>query len=204
MAYLLLACQFVLAFILLLAATGKFLNIEQFLAALRLSYMPKTLVIPLAVLTPIVEICLAFGLVFSIPVLLPLIMVATSALLVMFTVWMIIVYARGLRLRCGCFGSGESTIGPHAILRNIFFIALLVVGFVLSMRLQSPLSVPSFWMIVAVSSLGMCLMLLRAFQHGKSALVLSLEQLERIQVSTRSSSKLYLVQVLSQALKRTW
>ncbi len=77
MMYLLLICQLALAAILLLAATGKFLNAEQFLAALRLSHFPSILATPIAILTPIVEVCLAMGLVFSTPQSLPPIMIAT-------------------------------------------------------------------------------------------------------------------------------
>src|SRR5712692_6224057 len=111
MAFLLLACQVVLAVVLLVAATGKLLNSEQLAAALRLSHIPKALITPLMVLTPILELCLPFGLVLSTPHLLPLAMAGTVGLLSVFTIWMLTVYNRGLRLRCGCFGPGRADIG---------------------------------------------------------------------------------------------
>ncbi len=67
MAYLLLTCQIALAVIFLVAATGKLLQSEQFIAALRLSHLPRALVTPTAVLTPTLELCLAVGLVLSTP-----------------------------------------------------------------------------------------------------------------------------------------
>lgn len=190
MSYLLLACQLVLAVTLLLAATGKFLNATEFLAVLRLSSIPKILVMPIAVSTPIVEACLAIGLVLSTPATLPPILFAVILLFGVFTLWMITVYVRGLRLRCGCFGSGKATIGPQTIVRNALLLAFSVGGFELSLHFQSPLPVPSFWMIVSVFSLGMCLTLLRAFQQSKSALILSTAQLELAQQNRRPNSRL--------------
>src|SRR5216684_2738540 len=81
MPYLLLACQLALAVTLLSAATGKLLNTEQFLNALRLSRIPKTLVTPVAVLVPTLEMCLAVGLILSTPKFLPFIIAATVGLL---------------------------------------------------------------------------------------------------------------------------
>ncbi len=190
MMYLLLICQLALAVILLLAATGKFLNAEQFLAALRLSHFPGILVTPIAILTPLIEVCLALGLVFSTPQSLPPVLIATVALLSIFTVWMLTVSMRGLRVQCGCFGAGAATIGSGTILRNVLLIAVSLLGLVLSLHLQSPLPAPSFWMVMIVLSLGMTLILLRAFQQGKKGLILSTAQLERVQATTQASAEL--------------
>jgi hypothetical protein len=183
MMYLLLICQLILAFVLLLAATGKLLNSAQFVAVLRLSHLPKLFVVPIAVGTPLVEAYLALGLLLSTPHSLPLLMLATVIVFSAFTIWMLTVSLRGLRLRCGCFGAGAARIGPRTILRNIFLMAVSVVGLVLSTHVQSPLPLPSFWMTITVCSCGMCLILLRAFQQGKHALILSLAQLESSQAS---------------------
>ena len=186
MMYLLLICQLTLAMVLLLAATGKLLNAEQFLAALRLSHFPRKLVIPVAVLTPIVEVCLATGLVLNTPQFLPLVLLATAILFGIFTLWMISVSIRGLRVKCGCFGAGEAAIGSGTILRNILLLVITIIGFVLSLHTQSLLPQPSFWMVMIVFSLGMCLILIRAFQQGKDGLVLSTSQLERMEANAKN------------------
>lgn len=111
MAYFLLICQLALATVLLVAATGKLINSEQLAAALRLSHVPNTLIAPLVVFLPILEMGLAFGLVFNTPSLLPVFLVLTASLLSIFTIWMLIVSLRGLHLRCGCFGPGRSSAG---------------------------------------------------------------------------------------------
>ncbi len=188
MAYLLLACQLVLATVLVLAATGKLLNSEQLAAALRLSHIPKALITPLMVLTPAVELCLAGGLVLSTPLSLPFIMVVIVGLFCIFTVWMLTVYARDLRLRCGCFGPGRSDIGLGTILRNALLIVIALGGLVLSFYTHSSLPALLLWMIVTVLSLEMCVTLLWSFWQGKAALILSIAQLVRSQENTESSS----------------
>lgn len=186
MMYLLTACQVTLTIVLLLAATGKFLKAEQFLAALRLSHFPRKLVMPVAVLTPTVEVCLATGLVLNTPQLLPLMLFATAILFGIFTLWMISVSIRGLRVKCGCFGAGEAAIGSGTILRNMLLIAITIIGLMLSLHTQSLLPKPSFWMVIVVFSLGMCLILIRAFQQGKDGLVLSTSQLERMEANAKN------------------
>jgi hypothetical protein len=93
-------------------------------------------VTPTAVLTPTLELCLAVGLVLSTPSLLPLTMAVTVGLLSVFTIWLISVYARGLRLRCGCFGAGGAKISLRTILRNIFFITLGCCGLLLALHIS--------------------------------------------------------------------
>lgn len=190
MIYLLLACQITLAVILLLAATGKILNSEQFLPALRLSGVPKVLVTPIAILTPALEMCLAFGLVLSSPQLLPLTMAATAGLFGIFTVWMVSIYAHGLRVKCGCFGIANSDIGPHSILRNGILITVSLGGFILALNTQSLLPTPSLWLVITILSSGMCLMLLRAFQGGRFALILSMTKLQEVQERTEANPEL--------------
>lgn len=190
MAYLLLVCQLLLTVVLLVAATGKLLNSEQLAAALRLSHIPKALIRPLVVLTPAVELCLAVGLVLSTPLSLPFIMAATVGLFCIFTVWMLAMYIRGLHLKCGCFGTASSEIGPHTILRNVLLIAASLGGFVLAQTTRSPLPGPSLWMLMTVLSLGMSLVLLRSFQGSRSALFLSMTELQQFQEKIGSHSEL--------------
>jgi hypothetical protein len=184
MIYLLLICQLMLAMVLLVAATGKLFNSEQLAAALRLSHTPKILLKPIVVLAPTLELCLGSGLLLNVPRLLPLAIASALGLLSVFTVWMLTVYARGLRLRCGCFGPGKSDIGLSTILRNVLLVTISVGGLVLSLHVQSPLPAPSVWMIITVLSLGMCIMLLWSLWQGKAALILSVAQLVHSQENT--------------------
>lgn len=184
MAYLLLICQLLLATVMLLAATGKMLNGEQFLTALRVGYVPQSLVIVIAVLTPAMEFCLAVGLVLSPPSLLPISLMVCTAVLVLFTGWMLAVSLRGLRVKCGCFGAGGADVGPSTIGRNIALIIISLGGLLLTLSHQSLLPAPSFWMVITVLSCCMSIMLLRALQQGKGALTLSLTQLEQDQSSS--------------------
>jgi len=190
MAYLLLACQLILATVLLVAATGKLLNSEQLGAALRLSHLPKALITPMAVLTPAVELCLAVGLVLSTPPSLPFIIAATVGLFCLFTIWMLAVYIRGLHLKCGCFGTASAEIGPRTILRNVLLIVASLGGFVLAQTTRSPLPGPSLWMLMTVLSLGMSVMLLRSFHGSRAALFLSMTELQQFQEKIGSHSDL--------------
>lgn len=177
MEYLLVFCQFALAIVMLIAATGKLLNLEQLLAALRLSAIPELLVQPLAWFTPLVELCLAISLLLSPTHLLPIVMLTTLCLLSIFTLWMINVQARGLHIQCGCFGTGNTHVGPATLLRNGVLLALSLGGFLLARVTHSLLPSPSLWMMLSVLTGAMCLMLLTAFQHTKSALILTIEQM---------------------------
>ncbi len=186
--YILLFCQVVLAVVLLVAATGKFINSEQLAVALRLSHISKALITPIVVLLPILELSLAFGLLLSTPRWLSLVMASTVGLFSVFTLWMLTVYIRGLKLRCGCFGAGGSDIGLHTLLKNTLLIAFSVGGLVLSFYVQSPLPILSFWLVVVVLSLGMCVVLLWSLQQAKTALILSVSQLVKTQEDANSSS----------------
>ncbi len=190
MPYLLFTCQIGLAAVLIFAATGKILRSEQFLAALRLSHLPGTLVVPIAVLTPALEMCLTIGLVLSTPRSLPLIMAATAGILGVFTAWMVVVFARGMQLTCGCFGTGDAKVGPHTIVRNVALIAIALGGLHLALHTRSVLPAPSPWMGVAVLTLSLCLMLLQAFRHGRVSLVFSESEMALLQVQARTGEGL--------------
>lgn len=184
MVYVLLACRGVLALTLFLASASKTLYHEQFLEMLHLGGIPKILIRPVTVLIPILEMCLALGLVFSSSSLLPFVIALTLALLCLFTLWILTVYFRGLRLKCQCFGIAGSDIGPHTILRNVLMISLTVIGLVLSIRIQSQFAPRSIWFVVTVLSFGMSATLLWAFRQAIPALNLHLKQIERTHAGT--------------------
>jgi hypothetical protein len=188
MTYILLLCQFLLGIVLLLAASSKALQSEQFLAALRLSRLPKILVMPVAILTPIVEACLAVGLVLTPPQVLPLAFAGTLGLLTTFTIWMASVYARKLRVRCGCFGTASTYIGPRSIFRNSVLLLVTLGGLLLSWSIHSVLPESSLWMTITAISLGICFVLLQAFQRAKPALTFSLAEALQVEEETTSNS----------------
>ncbi len=189
MGYVLLACQGVLAVVLLIASVSKMFNHEQFLAALRLSDIRRGLLKPLTVLVPVLEFCLALGLVLNVPHVLSFVISLAVVLLCIFTLWMFRVYSRGLRLKCGCFGTGGSDIGPRSIVRNSILIVLAGSGLILSFHVPSSLPTPSFWFVVTVLSFGMSITLLWAFQQALAGLNLSLGQMERARERTATSSQ---------------
>lgn len=184
MNYLLLACQVGLALVLILAATGKLVNSEQFRAALRLSHLSSTLVSIISVLIPPVELCLAAALVLGTPRILPGIMISTTLLLAAFTAWMWFVHSRGVHVRCGCFGTGGSEVGLHTILRNAFLIVIALIGLTLALNTLSPLPALSLWWIMAVVSCSMVVMLLGAFMQSKHLLIFTLAQRNRDTVAS--------------------
>jgi hypothetical protein len=86
------------------------------------------------------------------------------------------VRARGLRVRCGCFGPGGGHVGPRTIGRTLLLLALALGGLVLAGQSQSPLPGPSLAMAVTVTSLGVGLALLLALRTAWPHLILSFEQ----------------------------
>jgi hypothetical protein len=185
MSWTLLVAQLALSAVLLLSATGKALRPEDFLAALRLSHLPSRLVRSLSVTIPVLELGLALALVLSTAGTLPIALGATIVLLGVFTVWMTWVRANHLRVRCGCFGLGGEEVGWRTIARNGFLILLAGVGVVLTGRTHSPLPPPSFWMVVTVTSVSMCLPLLVVLREAAPDFVLTLERLREEQAAGR-------------------
>lgn len=188
MAYLLLACQGVLAGTLLLASVSKMFHQEQFLVVLRLSGFPKLLIKPLALFLPALELFLALGLMLSTAPVFVFVISLTVALFCVFTLWMGRTYYKGLRLKCGCFGIGKANIGPGTIFRNILLIALSLLGLILAFHVQNPLFTPSFWIGITITCCGMIILLAWALQQALSVLNLSLAQLnDTLSRSTTSS-----------------
>ena len=180
MIYVFFAFRLTLAVVMLLAASGKALQPEQFVAALRLSHIPSVLVIPLAVLVPIIELGLSIGLVLSPPTLLPALLATTLGLLFTFTVWMISVHVRQLHVKCGCFGTASDAVDLRSITRNILLLILAFGALVISLKIHSSLLTPSLWLVIIVLSLALCLIHLLAFQRGRASLILSKAEFLRL------------------------
>jgi hypothetical protein len=86
------------------------------------------------------------------------------------------VRARGLRVRCGCFGPGGGYVGSRTIRRNLLLLALALGGLVLAGQTRTPLPGPSLAMVVTVTSVGVCLALLLALRTAWPHLILSFDQ----------------------------
>ena len=183
MPWLLLAVQIALAVVLILAASGKALRADEFVAALRLSHLPDVLVAPLAVAVPILELSLGLALLLAPDEALPVVLAATVALLASFTGWMGWVRAKGLRVRCGCFGTGDREIGVRSLGRNAVLLGVALVGLVLAVRIEAPLSGPSLPMAVTATSVGLCLALAQALHGAWPHLALTFDRLEAREAS---------------------
>lgn len=91
MIYVLVITQLTLAFVLILAAIGKFRNPTPYIESLAVFGIPgilKNIMTPLALTIPFVEIFIAAGLLMSGLGLLRYFMLANTILLVSFTMWM--------------------------------------------------------------------------------------------------------------------
>lgn len=183
MPWLLLLIQIALAVVFVAAAAGKALRADEFAAALRLSHLPEPVVRPLAALVPALEVALAFWLVLAAPRALPLAFAAAAALLAAFTVWLGWVRARGLRVRCGCFGLGGGVIGPAALGRNTVLLGLALVGWGLASRVATPQPGPTWETGTAALAAGLAVALIQAGRLVWPELAVSFDRLQRQQAA---------------------
>jgi hypothetical protein len=179
MPQLLLACQIGLSLVFLLAANGKLLNTHDFMQAIRVLRLTLGFEYALAVVLIAVEICLSLALLLSSRLWLPFTMVVSVVALLTFTAWMIFVYAKGLQVTCGCFGTGESVVGYRSIFRNLILIGVGLLGFALSLSVVSPLPSLSLWLVITVTSMALIVMLVQAFYNVRPKLLLSQGDLRR-------------------------
>ncbi|HEU0114871.1 MAG TPA: MauE/DoxX family redox-associated membrane protein [Thermomicrobiales bacterium] len=175
MSLLLMLGQLVLAGVLIVAATGKLLRSDEFVAALRLSRLPEAAVRVAAVGVPAAETALAFWLVLAPSRQLPHAFSATAALLALFTGWMIWVRARRLFVRCGCFGGGGE-VGAATIVRNLILCGLAVGGAALA-AVRSPLPGFSFEALLTAVPIALVVALLQALWTAWPRLVIRYDQL---------------------------
>lgn len=177
MSWALAALQVVLAGTLFVAAVGKLLRSEEFVAALRLSHLPDGAVAVLAVLVPALEVACAAWLLLASSESLGAAFAATLALLGAFTLWMVWVRARRLRVRCGCFGPNGGEVGAVTIGRNFGLIALAALGWALSFSLATPLGGSSLWMVLIVAAYALAIAMLSALRFAWPHFTLTEDQL---------------------------
>lgn len=175
----LLAIQVLLAVLFVAAATAKGLRSEEFLAALRLSRLPAAVAAGLAVAVPAIEVGLAFWLILAGPETLRPAFAATAALLAAFTGWMLWVRARGLYIRCGCFGGQGGEVGVGTVARNAGLLLLAVIGWIIVGQAETPIGGLSWDLFTAALAIGLAVALLQAVPVALPHLVLDFERFQR-------------------------
>jgi hypothetical protein len=161
------------------SGASKFLQSEEFAAALRLSRLPEAVVTVLSFALPALEIALAGWLFLAAPADLPGAFLACLALLAVFTLWMAWVGARKLTVRCGCFGGGGGYVGVQTIGRNLLLMAVAIAGWWLAGRALSPLGGVSLAAVIAWSALAMTVALLQAARLALPHMTLTYEQFQK-------------------------
>lgn len=171
------ALQVVLAGTFFLAAVGKLLQSDEFLSALRLSYLPEGLVRALAIVFPILEAGLAIWLLVANPGDVSIAFAASFAVLAIFTLWMAWVRMRRLHVRCGCFGPNGGEVGLVTIGRNLGLMVLAAVGWVLARGAESALPGPSLEMLGIAVAIGLVISMAAAVRFAWPHLTLTEERL---------------------------
>jgi hypothetical protein len=174
--YVLGTIQVVTAATFLVSGVSKALRPDEFASALRLSHLPGP-VAQTAAGVPFVEIALSLLLVLLAGTGLVVAFGAAVALLVGFTAWMIWILVRGLRVRCGCFGSSGSEVGRKTLVRNAVLIAVAGAGLALAWRSDGALPGFSIWTLATASAVGLTGAVVVAVVRAWPALVLTMARL---------------------------
>lgn len=177
MAWALAALQIVLAGTFVLAAIGKLLRSDEFVAALRLSHFPEPLVRSLLFIVPLLEIGAAGWLLLAEPDATSYAFAAAFGLLAAFTLWMGWVRMRRLTVRCGCFGPNGGEVGTATIGRNLGLLVGAGLGWAGSLGAESALPGPSPLMAALALALSLVIALLAALRFAWPHLTISADQL---------------------------
>jgi Methylamine utilisation protein MauE len=167
--------QLVLAVVLVTAATGKILQPDDFKEAIRASGLPVGIV----AVVPAVELGIGLSLVVLRGAALTVAFAAALALLLAFTAWILWVKTRKLRVRCGCFGTGNVEIGYKDVARNLVFMCLAVFGLAFSLSTSDAVRLGAVWRVAVVFPATLALVLALALWQVRSHLVLTLDALDR-------------------------
>ncbi len=178
MPFVLLVLQVAIAGMFVAAAAAKLLRADEFVAALRLSYLPEWTIRPLAVAVPTLEVALAFWLVLAAPGDVAAAFLACAGLLAAFTLWMAWISSRRLSIRCGCFGGNGGEVGPRTLLRNAVLLVAALVGWTLATRAASPLPGPSWEAVATAVALALSIALVQALRMVWPHLVVTYEHLQ--------------------------
>lgn len=171
--------QIGLAGVLVVAAGTKIAAPQEFLSALRLSRLPASVARPLAVAVPVVELLVGFALVMARAEVLVAAFISSVALLSAFSIWVLSVRARGINVRCGCFGASRRPIGRNTVVRNGALVFAAAAGTVLAGFVETPMAAELAWSFMAASAAALGILLVVAFARVRSEMVLSMEAMQR-------------------------
>lgn len=181
MQWLLAALRIVLASTFLVAGIGKLLQVDDFAAALRLSHIPKSVVGPLTWCVPVLEVTISLSLVWGSARSILAGTLAAAALLVFFSLWIAWVFARGISIRCGCFGASQRSLGLRSLARNLALLSLASLAIWLERANTNwLLSHPTVNAAVVVTSIAMAVSLLVAFRRARPAMVVTPSDVRRM------------------------
>jgi hypothetical protein len=178
----LLVGQIVVSAFFLLAAVGKILSSSDFSDALRASGLPERLIGPVAFSITLSELCVSVAVLFGDRFVLLGAFSGAILLLVIFTSWVMFVNLRGLRLRCGCFGSGRAEISRKTVLRNLALLAVTAISLFLSSQPVVAITPRySLSLLAGIIELQLVVALTMAAIRARSQLALTGESIRRRQ-----------------------
>jgi hypothetical protein len=175
MSTILLAGQVILGLAFVYAAIGKMLTSEDFSDAIRISGLRASLIGPVGIVIVCAETAVTIGSWQGDRRILQVASAAAALMLIAFTFWMIWMLRRGLSIRCGCFGSTTSRIGLMSVIRNLALLCVAILTISLSLEYRSVLPPINGQMLYVIVGAALIIALGRAFWFGKSALLLTLD-----------------------------
>ena len=140
-----------LALVLAIAATAKIYDSRSLRAALRTAGLNEVLVGLLVRFLPAAELIVAGALIVGNSTSVRLALPTAACLFAAFTLWILVMLARGLHPACGCFGVADESLGARSVARNLVLLALAVTALLLGRGTQ-PLLSPSLLSVITVTA----------------------------------------------------
>jgi hypothetical protein len=140
-----------LGLVLAVAATAKIYDSRSLRDALRVGSLNNAVAKALAAGLPAVELVVAGALVVGSSTSVQVALATSAALFALFTLWILVMLARGLRPTCGCFGVAGETLSVKSVLRNAVLMGLAIAGSLLA-RQRPPLLAPSAASLMIVTA----------------------------------------------------
>ena len=170
--------QLVVAGTLLMAAGGKLVAPGELAGALRASkVLPKSAVRLVASLVVGAEIVLAVAVLALEGTALSAAFAGVAVLAASFALWGTSVRARGIKLRCGCFGGASKDVTWGTVLRAVALGAMAVAGLLVSPEGEALLP-SNAWGAASAAGASACVLLLTAFARTRSRLLLTQDSLQ--------------------------
>ena len=134
--FLILFCRWNIGFLFLYSSLAKILSTESFQQTVKnLKILPKLLIKPFSFAIIFVEFLLAI-IVISSKSYFRYAFLFSSFLLILFTIMFLFVLSQKKLITCNCFGKTQKLISWFDIIRNLVFICISVLGYILSYHLK--------------------------------------------------------------------